>query len=130
MIEALSKKAGVGTRLVLLSSLDKSLHNTCSGLDDDKDDNWVPGIDMGWIKSATAVVICGISSWESLNNPAEEYVSTVGADVVGKLEAGVFSAIFNVQDKCKISTDRIACCNFSICANNLLKDYCITHSGR
>ena len=61
VIEALSKKAGVGTRLLLFSSLDKRLPNTCSGLDDDKDDNSVPGIDMG-IKSATAVAICGISS--------------------------------------------------------------------
>ena len=101
VIEALSKKAGVGTRLLLLPSLDKRLPNTCSGLDDDKDDNSVPGRDKGQIKSATAVAICGISSWESLNNPAEEYVSMVEANVVGKLEAGIFSAIYHVQDKHK-----------------------------
>ena len=52
VIEALSKKAGVGTRLLLLSSLDKRLPNTCSGLDDDKDDNLVPSIDRGQIKNA------------------------------------------------------------------------------
>ena len=62
VIEALSKKAGVGTRLLLLSSLDKRLPNTCSGLDDDKDNNSVSGIDRGRIKSATTVAMCRISS--------------------------------------------------------------------
>ena len=62
VIKALSKKAGVGTRLLLLPSLDKRLSNTCSSLDDDKDENSVPGIDRGQIKSATAVAICRISS--------------------------------------------------------------------
>ena len=90
VIEAMLKKAGVETRLLLLSLLDKRLPNTCSGLDDDKDNNSVLGIDMGRIKSAAAVAICWISFWESLNNPAEEYVSTVGGNVVGKLEGGIF----------------------------------------
>ena len=62
VIEALSKKAGVGARLLLLSLLDKRLPNTCNRLDGDKDDNSVPGINRGQIKSVTAVAICRISS--------------------------------------------------------------------
>ena len=62
VIEVMSKKAGVGTRLLLLPSLDKRLPNTCSGLDDDKDNNSVSDIDMGQIKSATTIAICGILS--------------------------------------------------------------------
>ena len=69
-------------------------------------------------KPATAIAICIILSWESLDNPAEEDVSMVGADVVGELEAEVSSAISDVQDKHKISTDRIACCKVSIRAKN------------
>ena len=105
MIEALTKTAGVGTRLLLFPSLDETSPNTCSGLDDD--DNSVPGRGGGRIKPATAVAICVISSCESLDNPAEEDVSTVGADVVGELDAGVSSAIPHVQDKHRRSTDKV-----------------------
>ena len=49
----------------------------------DDDDNPVPGRGGGWIKPATAIAICVISYWKSLDNLAEEDVSTVGADVMG-----------------------------------------------
>ena len=120
VIEALMKMGGVGTRLLLLPSLDETPPNTCSGLDDDDDDNSVPGRGGGRIKPATAVVIWVISSCESLDNPAEEDVSMVGADVVGKLDAGVSSAIPHVQDKHRRSTDRVACCHVSLHAKKLV----------
>ena len=68
----------------------------------------------GRIKPATAVAICVISSCESLDNPVEEDVSTVGADVVGELDAGVSSAIPHVENKHKRSTDRVACVHIGL----------------
>ena len=56
------EEGGVGTRLLLLPSLDKRLPNTCRGLDYDEVDNSTPGRDRGRIKPATAIVIYGISS--------------------------------------------------------------------
>ena len=90
--------------MLLYALLDERLPNTCSRLAtyNDNNNNSVPGIGGGQIKPATAVVICVISSGESLDNPAKKNVSMVGTDVVGKLEAGVSSAISHIQDKHKI----------------------------
>ena len=78
----------------------------CKGFADDEDES-VPDTGRGQIKPATAVVICVISSWESLDNPAEpeEDVSVEDEDVVGELEAWtVSSAISHVPDIRQINT--------------------------